>query len=77
MRKNSEEKPIDIISMEEYLKKRQAIRRRGNMGENECHEKTAAALRPAAVLLFQFDFTVLFFKAFNRIPNINKKLTIC
>ena len=26
MRKNSEEKPIDIISMEEYLKKRQVVR---------------------------------------------------
>ena len=25
MRKNSEEKPIDIISMEEYLKKRQVV----------------------------------------------------
>ena len=50
MRKNREEKPIDIISMEEYLKKRQAIRRRGNMGENECHEKTAAALKLVELL---------------------------
>ena len=37
MRKNSEEKPIDIISMEEYLKKRQVVagnrRRSGRAGE--------------------------------------------
>ena len=32
MRKNSEEKPIDIISMEEYLKKRQVVRQRRRSG---------------------------------------------
>ena len=41
MRRNDRETEIRMMTMEEYLKKRQAIRRRGNMGENECHEKTA------------------------------------
>ena len=45
MRRNDRETEIRMMTMEEYLKKRQAIRRRGNMGENECHEKTAAALK--------------------------------
>ena len=40
MRRNDRETEIRMMTMEEYLKKRQAIRRRGNMGENECHEKT-------------------------------------
>ncbi len=39
MRRNDRETEIRMMTMEEYLKKRQAIRRRGNMGENECHEK--------------------------------------
>ena len=50
MRRNDRETEIRMMTMEEYLKKRQAIRRRGNMGENECHEKTAAALKLVELL---------------------------
>ena len=50
MRRNDRETEIRMVTMEEYLKKRQAIRRRGNMGENECHEKTAAALKLVELL---------------------------
>ena len=49
MRRNDRETEIRMMTMEEYLKKR-AIRRRGNMGENECHEKTAAALKLVELL---------------------------
>ena len=50
MRRNDRETEIRMMTMEEYLKKRQAIRRRGNMGENESHEKTAAALKLVELL---------------------------
>ena len=50
MRRNDREAEIRMMTMEEYLKKRQAIRRRGNMGENECHEKTAVALKLVELL---------------------------
>jgi len=41
----TERQKIRMMTMEEYLKKRQAIRRRGNMGENECHEKNRSSLK--------------------------------
>ena len=46
MRKNSEEKPIDIISMEEYLKKRQVVRQPETVWEG-WREKSASALKLA------------------------------
>ena len=48
MRKNSEEKPIDIISMEEYLKKRQVVRQPETVWEG-WREKTASALKLADI----------------------------
>jgi|GEM_PF-245069 len=58
MRRNDRETEIRMMTMEEYLKKRQAIRRRGNMGENECHEKTAAALK-LVELLYSIDELII------------------
>ena len=48
MRKNSEEKPIDIISMEEYLKKRQVVRQPETVWER-WREKSASALKLADI----------------------------
>ena len=48
MRKNSEEKPIDIISMEEYLKKRQVVRQPETVWEG-WREKSASALKLADI----------------------------
>ena len=48
MRKNSEEKPIDIISMEEYLKKRQVVRQPEPVWEG-WREKSASALKLADI----------------------------
>ena len=39
MRRNDRETEIRMMTMEEYLKKRQAIRRRGNMGEMNAMKK--------------------------------------
>ena len=48
MRKNSEEKPIDIISMEEYLKKRQVVKQSETIWEG-WREKSASALKLAEI----------------------------
>ena len=44
MRRNDSETEIRMMTMEEYLKKRQAIRQRGG------HEETAAALKLVELL---------------------------
>ena len=49
MRKNSEEKPIDIISMEEYLKKRQVVRQPETVWEG-WREKSASILPERTVI---------------------------
>ena len=48
MRKNSEEKPIDIISMEEYLEEKTSSKATGD-GLGGWREKSASALKLADI----------------------------
>ena len=50
MRQNSDGKARDIITMEEYLKKRQAMRKRRPGGKADAEERLAAALKLAEIL---------------------------
>ena len=50
MRRNDSETEIRMMTMEEYMKKRQAIRQRGGLEGKECHEETAAALKLVELL---------------------------
>ena len=50
MRQNSNGKTRDIISMEEYLKKRQAIKRKENAGRADLNTGLMTALKLAELL---------------------------
>ncbi len=50
MRQKDIRETVDIITMEEYLRRRQAISREKNRGQQMQEEKSAAALKLAELL---------------------------
>lgn len=50
MRQNSSEPVPNMITLEEYLKRRQAIKSKGSVYEEDCTENAAAVLKLAELL---------------------------
>ena len=59
MRRNDRETEIRMMTMEEYLKKRQAIRRRGNMGAVAmAFQSNSSNLRNESINSFWFSSSI-------------------